>query len=109
MIFVSLIYQLDLEVRRLVRRLERLHLKILKKKQSAVFYQTSFDNGLLPKYTIYIYIYIYVCAYVYIYVCVRVRVCVSLSLSFCVCLCVCVCVCVCAKKIKNLLKEFDNA
>ena len=40
------LYQLNLEVRRLGRRLERLHL-ILKKKQSAVFNQ-------------YIYIYIYI-------------------------------------------------
>ena len=34
------LYQLDPEVRRLVRRLECLHLKILKKKQSAVVNQT---------------------------------------------------------------------
>ena len=39
------------EVRRSVRRLERLHLKILKKKQSAGFNQKYFDNNLLPKYT----------------------------------------------------------
>ena len=31
------LYQLDPNVRRLVRRLERLHLKILKKKESTVF------------------------------------------------------------------------
>ena len=43
--------QLNPEVRRLVRRLECLHLKILKKKQSAVFKQTCLDNELLPKYT----------------------------------------------------------
>ena len=35
------LYQLDPEVRRLVRRLECFHLKILKKKQSTVFNQTS--------------------------------------------------------------------
>ena len=52
------LYQLDPDIRRLVRRLERLHFKILKKKQSAVFNQTSLDNDLLPKY-IYIYIYIF--------------------------------------------------
>ncbi len=42
------LYQLDPEVRRLVRRLERLHLKILKKKQSTVFNETCLDNDLLP-------------------------------------------------------------
>ena len=51
------LYQLDPEVRRLVRRVEHLHLKIIfkKKKQSSVFYQTCLDNDLLPKYTTYIY------------------------------------------------------
>ena len=47
------LYQFDPEVRRRVGRLECLYLKILKKKQSAVFNQTCLDN----KYTIYIYIY----------------------------------------------------
>ena len=41
-----------------MRRLGRLHLKILKKKLSVVFKQTGSDNDLLPKYTIYVYIYI---------------------------------------------------
>ena len=54
------LYQMEPEVRRLVRRLERLHLKILKKKQFVVFNQTCLDNELPPKYTIYIYIYIYI-------------------------------------------------
>ena len=42
------LYQLHPDMRRLVRNLERLYLKILKKKQSAVFNH------------IYIYIYIYI-------------------------------------------------
>ena len=50
------LYQLDPEVRRRVRRLEPLHLKILKKKQSTVFNQTCLDYDLLPTYTTYIYI-----------------------------------------------------
>ena len=50
--------ELDSEVRRRMRRFEHLHLKILKKKQSAVFNQTCLDNDLLPQYTIYIYMYV---------------------------------------------------
>ena len=46
------LYQHDPDIRRLVRRLECLYLKILKKKQSTVFNQTCLDNDLLPKYTI---------------------------------------------------------
>ena len=41
-----------------MRRLERLHLKILKKKQSAVFNQTCLDNDLPPKC-------VYVCMCIY--------------------------------------------
>ena len=56
------LYQLDPEVRRLMRRLE-----------CAVFNQTCLNNDLLPQYTIYIYIYIhniiiYVFIYIYIYI-----------------------------------------
>ena len=54
------LYQLDPEIWRLVKELEHLHLKILQKKQSEVFNETSLDNDLVPKYTIYIYIYIYI-------------------------------------------------
>ena len=43
------LYHLDPDIRRLVRRIGRLHLKILEKKKSAVFSQTC-----------YIYIYIYI-------------------------------------------------
>ena len=57
-------YQLDPEVRRLVRRLECFHLNIFKKKQSAVFNQTCLDNDLLPQYTTYVCIYIYIYIYV---------------------------------------------
>ena len=37
------LYKIDPEIRRQIRRLERLHLKILKKKQSSVF-KTSLDK-----------------------------------------------------------------
>ena len=46
------LYQFDPEVRRQVRRLERLRLKILKKKQFAVFNPIYLDNDLLPKNTL---------------------------------------------------------
>ena len=42
---------------RMVRRLERLHVKILKERQFVVINRTCRDNNLLP---IYIYIYIYI-------------------------------------------------
>ena len=42
-------YQLDPDM----RRLERLHLMILKRKQSVVFNQICSDTDLLPKYTLY--------------------------------------------------------
>ena len=44
----------DPDIRKITRNLEHLHLKILKRKHSAVF------RGLLLRYTIYIYIYIYI-------------------------------------------------
>ena len=47
------LYQLDPEV----RRLERLHMKILKKKLSTIFNQACLDNDLLPRYIYIIYIY----------------------------------------------------
>ena len=54
-------------MRKIIRRLNRLHLNILKSKQSAVFNWIYFDN-LLPKYTIYIYMRVCVCVCVYIYI-----------------------------------------
>ena len=49
----------DLDVRKIIR-LERLHLKILKRKYSLASNRTCLNNGWLPSYTnIYIYIYIY--------------------------------------------------
>ena len=42
---------LDPEIRRRVRRLERLHLKIIKKGESVVFNRPRLDNNSLPKYT----------------------------------------------------------
>ena len=48
------LHHLDPNIRKITRRLDSLHLKILKKKQSAVFNRTCLDNDLLPKYTIYI-------------------------------------------------------
>ena len=53
-------YKLDLDIRKLVRRLERLYLKILKWKQYVVFNQTCLDNNLLIIIYMYIYIYIYI-------------------------------------------------
>ena len=50
------LYHLDPDIRKIRRRLERLHLKILKRKQAVVFNQTCLDNDLLR---IYIYIYIW--------------------------------------------------
>ena len=50
------LHHLDPGIKYIARRLERLHLKILKKKQSTIFNQTCLDNDLLSKYTLYIYI-----------------------------------------------------
>ena len=102
------------------RSLERLHIKILKKTQFAIFKQ--------PCLYIYIYIYIYVCVCVcvcvcvyiyiyiygmnrprieYIYICVCVCVCVWVCV--CVCLCVCVCVCVCTiNKSRKFILEIES-
>ena len=52
---VFFLHHLDPEIGRRVRRLKRLHLKIIKKRLSVVFNRTCPDNKLLP---IYIYIYI---------------------------------------------------
>ena len=54
------LYQLGPNVKRVVRRLERLHLKILKKKRLAVFIQTSLYIYTHTHIYIYIYIYIYI-------------------------------------------------
>ena len=48
---VHFFYHLDSDIRKITLRLERLHLKILKRKQSAVFNRTC----------LFIYIYIYMC------------------------------------------------
>ena len=50
-------HDLNPEIRRIVRRLEYLHLKIIKKKQSMEFDRTCLDNNLLSKYKIYLYMY----------------------------------------------------
>ena len=47
------------DVRKITKRLERLHLEILKRKQSAFFNRTCLDNNLPLKSLKYIYIYIY--------------------------------------------------
>ena len=65
-------YQIDPELRRLVRRLERLHLMILKKKQSVVFNQICLDNNLLPKYTISLSLSLSLAIYIYIYIYLRI-------------------------------------
>ena len=67
------------DIRKITRRLERLDLKILKKKQSAVFDQTCLDTDLLPKYVVYIIVSVSII--VHIFVCTYVCVCISL----CVC------------------------
>ena len=66
----SVVENIDQDIRKTTRKLERLHLKILKRKLSVVFNRTYLDNDLLPKYTIYIYIYICVC--VCMYVCISI-------------------------------------
>ena len=45
------LHHLNPDIRKITRRLKHFHLKILKKKQSAIFNQTCLDNNLLPKYT----------------------------------------------------------
>ena len=50
------LYYLEPDIRKITRRLERLHLKIFKRNQSAVFNQTCLDNDLALKY-IHIYIF----------------------------------------------------
>ena len=42
------LHHLDPDIRKVTRRLERLHVKILKRKQSVVFNRTCLDNDLLP-------------------------------------------------------------
>ena len=46
---VFFLHHLDSEIGRIVRRLEHLHLKIIKKRPSLVFNRTCLDNNLLPK------------------------------------------------------------
>ena len=66
-----ILYQIGLDsMRGLVRRLERLHLKFFKKKQSVVFNQTCLNNDLLPNYTISLSPSLSLSLYIYIYVCV---------------------------------------
>ena len=48
-----ILHNLDSDIRK-ITRLERLHLKILKRKQSAVFNWICLDNDLLPKYKIFV-------------------------------------------------------
>ena len=48
------LHNLDPDIRKITRRLEHLHLEILKRKHSMVFNQTC----------LYIYIYIYICIYI---------------------------------------------
>ena len=48
------LHHLATEIRRIERRFECLHLKIIKKRQSVVFNRTCLDNNFLPKYTTYI-------------------------------------------------------
>ena len=76
LVYHVLFHYFDRDIRKITRRLECLHLKILKKKQSMAFNLTCLDDDLLSKYTIYmsIYIYIYiwfmpVYIYIYIYIC----------------------------------------
>ena len=70
----NFLHHLDPEIRKMARRNERLHLKLLTMTQSEVFNQTCLDKDLLPKYKLYIYIYIYI--YMCVCVCVCVRACV---------------------------------
>ena len=68
LVILRIVCWCDPDIRKITRRLEHLHLKIWKRKQSVVFNSTCLDNDLLPKYTIYIYIYnIYIYIYIYIY------------------------------------------
>ena len=59
------LHHLDPEIRRILRRLECLHLKIIK--SGSPWYLTEI---------IYIYIYTYIYVYIYIYICVCVCVCI---------------------------------
>ena len=62
---IYILHQLEPDI----RRLECLYLKILQKKQFAIFNETCLDNDLLPKYTIYTHTHtqcIYVCIYILI-------------------------------------------
>ena len=58
------LHHLDSGIRKMARIFKRFHLKIKKKKRSAVFNQTRQDIY------IYIYIYIYMCVFVCVCVCV---------------------------------------
>ena len=50
----NFLHHLDRALRIIGRRLDHLHLNILKGKQSVVFNRTCLDEDLPPKYTIYI-------------------------------------------------------
>ena len=60
------LHYLDPDIRKIIKRLERLLLKIWKRKHFVVFNKTCFDNDLLPKYTMHTYIYIYIYIYIYL-------------------------------------------
>ena len=60
------------ETKTLVRKLERILIKLYRQNVSLLFYQTCLNEGLLPNYThththTHIYIYIYVCVCVCVY------------------------------------------
>ena len=73
--FGKFIHQFQPETKTLIRKLERILIKLYRENVSLQFNQTCLNERLLPNYTyfkIYIYIYIYIyylCMYIYIYTC----------------------------------------
>ena len=47
----SILFQLDPNIRKRARRLEKIQIKIMKNKCSVLFNNTCLQNNLLPKYT----------------------------------------------------------
>ena len=75
--FGKFIYRLQSKTKTLVRKLERILIKLYRQNMSLLFNQTCLNEGLLPNYIyfnththtyIYIYIYTYIYIYIYIYI-----------------------------------------
>ena len=100
--FGKFIHQFQPETKTLIRKLERILIRLYRQNVSLLFNQTCLNERLLPNHT-HTHIYIYICICIYIYIYLHIYIYMQMCVCVCVCVCVRVCVCVCALINRNTL------